>query len=390
MIQKKIVKKIFERFGLRLTKIDYSDTILTNVFDRQYKKKVLLSFVKEPFMAKISFRHSIYLECYSAAKIFDERKYQVDVIEYSSDQPYDINQYDVIYGFGEPLEKSFYFDTETDVIRISYLNGCNPSYSNLVSALRLKRFYKQKGILLPSSSRLLQRNWKLQTLLSNILIVLGNSFVTDTYLREDNTLNIHKLNAFFFDVFNIDLSQKDFDVSRRHFLWFGSSGAIHKGLDLLIDIFSNRSDIFLHICGVSSYEKKFLDFYKDAFKEQNIVNHGFVDISSCDFQELMYTCGAVLFPSASEGGAASILNVIANGGLIPIISKSAGLDLENVGIMLEQCTVEEIEEKINKFTKLPKTSIKEMSFAAKEHVRENYSYDKYFDGLRQLLNNAFE
>lgn len=390
LFSKNVVKNAIRGIGFEIHRAS-PHSIKANVFNRKYEKKVLISFTKEPFLCGINYRHSVFLECYSAAEIFDARGYQVDVVDYSSEQVHDLREYHVFYGFGEPMEKSFYLYEEKPITRISYLNGCNPSYSNLVSALRVKRFYEDKGVLLPGSARLTHKSWRLQAIASDLLIVLGNSFVASTYLNENSMTNVRSLNAFFFDVFDIDLSQKDFDLARKHFLWFGSSGAIHKGLDLLIDIFSERCDIYLHICGLSPDEKDFLSFYDKTLENcQNIVNHGFIDITSQAFQKLMYLCGAVVFPSVSEGGAASVLNTLANGGLIPIISKSTGLDLENYGIVFEKTCSGVVEQKINGFMKLSKSAIEEMSYEVKKHVRDVYSYKEYLENLDKLIGSIIQ
>ena len=174
----------------------------------------------------------------------------------------------------------------------------------------------------------LEQSPYLQTFLSDGVVVLGNDFVLDTYKNYDKqgAERFKNLNAFFYDVYDIDLSKKDFSKAKEHFLWFGSSGLLHKGLDLLIDIFSKRRDIYLHICGASKKEKDFFDYYGPALsKSKNIINHGFVDIKSEEFKNIMDQCAFIIFPSVSEGGAPAVLNTIANGGLIPILTKSTGL-----------------------------------------------------------------
>ena len=45
-----------------------------------------------------------------------------------------------------------------------------------------------------------------------------------------------------------------------------------------------------------------------------------------DFRKLMEMSGAVVFPSASEGGSPALLNVVANGALIPVVSRFTGVD----------------------------------------------------------------
>ena len=386
---KNLTKKILNSLGYKLIKTKNLPTIFDNIFKKKYPKKVLISFVQQPFISGINHHHSCFLECHTAAEIFDNLGYQVDVVDYNSENSYNLEKYEIIYGFGEPMESSFRFPSQKYIPKITYLNGCNPTYSNLVSTLRTKNFYQTKNFLIPSSSRIIKKAWRLQTLLSDVLIVLGNSFVANTYLQEDKELKVHNINAFFFDAFDIDLTQKNYSIAKKYFLWFGSSGAIHKGLDLLIDIFAKRDDITLHICGLSSRETMFLDFYGETIEKcPNIINNGFIDIYSSEFKELMLLCGAVIFPSVSEGGGVSVLNVLANGGLIPIISKSTGLDLEDYGIVFDEVSIQNIEKSIDKFLNFTELNIEILSTRVKNHVRDEYSYSKYKENLKAIIKNT--
>jgi hypothetical protein len=118
------------------------------------------------------------------------------------------------------------------------------------------------------------------------VIVLGNDFVLKTYTDYDTEKSerYKNLNAFYYDINNTDLNKKNFKEAKKHFLWFGSTGSLHKGLDILIEIFSNRNDIILHICGMNKNENNFIKFYEQNFNKcKNIINHGFVKIKSKNF-----------------------------------------------------------------------------------------------------------
>ena len=58
---------------------------------------------------------------------------------------------------------------------------------------------------------------------------------------------------------------KNFESSRKHFLWFGGGGAILKGLDLVVETFASLPHLQLSIIGPSAYEKEF---------EEILVAHG--------------------------------------------------------------------------------------------------------------------
>jgi len=143
---------------------------------------------------------------------------------------------------------------------------------------------------------------------------------------------------------------------------------------LLLEIFAERSDIYLHICGAPTRERGFFRYYDGLLsRSRNIINHGFVKMESVAFKTLMNTCGYVVFPSASEGGAAALLNVMANGGLVPIITKSSGLDLEEHGWVIRNQDLDLFAKAIGQAMALENQTLKEKAIKVKAHVRRNYS-----------------
>lgn len=386
---KNIIKYLINKLGYKITPIQSLNQpkILTNVFNSSCTKSVLISFSLSPFLEGVKNEHTNFLECYTAAEIFHELGYTVDVINFDEELQIDYTKYNIIYGFGESLEKAFYQDSaEQRIIKIFYGTGCNSTYSNKVSATRVIDFYKKCNILAPQSSRVVAKSWRFQTLMSDLVIALGNDFVVSTYIIDNQNLNCKSLPAFFFDVYDINIQNKNFESAQKHFLWFGSSGLLHKGLDLIIDIFSKRTDIFLHICGASKSEIIFFNYYQPIIdKSSNIIDHGFINLDSELFREIMNTCGFVIFPSVSEGGCPATLNVMANGGLVPIITTYCGLDLDQLGFISDEISEQAFTELINKALAFPVGDIKNMSFMVKEFVRKNYSYNSYKNNLTQLI-----
>ena len=58
----------------------------------------------------------------------------------------------------------------------------------------------------------------------------------------------------------------------------------------------------------------------------------------------MSECAFVVHPSISEGGSPSVLNVVANGGLIPVCSKACGVDLpEDGSVVIDEVTYDAFE-----------------------------------------------
>jgi len=135
-------------------------------------------------------------------------------------------------------------------------------YQNTVTLKRLKDFYKKKKVRLGESSRYVSKCYSAHVSFADSVIVLGNSICVSSY-KPYSYSKIYQLNAPFFKIFSYkEIIKEKKENFNRHFLWFGSSGAIHKGLDLLLDYFSKRKDLYLHICGNLTNEKKFMKVYE--------------------------------------------------------------------------------------------------------------------------------
>jgi hypothetical protein len=391
MYFKNIFQKLVNKFGFKIGKnFKIIPLFKKNVFKTKYKKRVLLSYITEPFVMKNAFSHTNTLECFIAAEIFNELGFCVDVANFNSDKKINYKKYDVIYGMGKILENSFYVD-KPNLTRMFYATGCNPTYSNNKTILKVRKFRENHNKLIIKSSRFIEKSTELQTLLSDRVVVLGNQLVLNTYTDLDvNALDRYKnLNAFYYDAHDTNSKNKDYSIAKKHFLWFGSTGLLHKGLDLLIDIFSKRDDIFLHICGAPESENEFFEYYSPILsKSKNIINHGFVDIKSEEYIEITNKCAFTIAPSVSEGGAASTLNTIANGGLIPIITKYSGLDVEEFGLVIEEPIISCVQDAIEKAEILSNENLINMSRLATEQIRSAYSHKNYKDNLTKIIKES--
>ncbi len=389
----KFVRDILLLFGLRISgDLKVYSLFKRNVFKSDSTKKVLLSYITEPFTLGLSYAHTNLRECYTAGEIFNELGYRVDVIDFSSTRRIDFSDYDVIYGMGAVLERSFYQNARP-LVRIFYGTGCNPAFSNIQTILKVRSFKERHGPFLIDSSRIVPTSTDAQVLLSDAVIVLGNEFVLNTYRVNDpeGGNRYCRTDIFFNDAVDLDVQTKDFSVAKKHFLWFGSGGLLHKGLDVLIDIFLTRPDLTLHICGAPAREEGFFQFYNPYLSgSPNIVNHGFVKMESPEFLHLMQICGYTVFPSVSEGGAPAILNVMANGGLVPIVTRSTGVDLDTVGEVLETDSMAGFAEAIDHAAAAPEEVLKQRAVQAKQYVRENYSFDKYKSTLKSHITSVLK
>lgn len=357
-----------------------------NVFKTSFQHNALVSYLTTPFIKGAQNRHTNHLECSFAANALNELGYNVDVIDFDYHEEITYDKYQIIYGFGNQYENSFY-DLNFKGKRILYSPGCNTVYSNLVSCLRLKEFSKNEGELNPKLIRTTNDAWPLQKYLSDAIICQGNDFVLNSYKGTFKDTNYYQINCFPLDCNQtIDNYKKKFSAAKHNLLWFGSQGSVHKGLDIALQLIEKHPELKLSIRGLNlKHEHAIIKRFSHLIDRNQVDVKQHVDINSSEFIELMQNCGAVIFPSASEGGAAALLTVMAHGGLIPIITKSCGLDIEHLGFIANETTIEDIELQLKKYLAVPDEELSELSQKIKTEINATYNISNYQKNIKVIL-----
>jgi glycosyltransferase involved in cell wall biosynthesis len=220
---------------------------------------------------------------------------------------------------------------------------------------------------------------------------LGDEFVFSHFTAEDRLNDkYHWLPGFYFPTVNTCI-KKDFEECRKSILWFGSSGMVHKGLDIAIDFAMEHPEYTLHICGGSRQETDFWNYYNPKLKAcDNIHNHGFVDIESEEYAHILSQCGILLNPSISEGGAVSVLNVLGNGSLLPVYSEATGIALSEVGICVPNVTYKEFEMALLNLATISDVEFEQKALAAHRLVKDNYTIEQYEKRMYLHLKDIIE
>ena len=137
---------------------------------------------------------------------------------------------------------------------------------------------------------------------------------------------------------------KDFAAARTRFLWIGSHGLVHKGLDLVLEAFARMPEVHLTVCGPIGEEPAFeAAFRRELYGTPNIETLGWVDIASPAFAALLQRTVALVYPSCAEACCGTVVNSM-QAGLIPLASRESGVDIdEGFGMLLGDGTVEAVE-----------------------------------------------
>ena len=175
-----MIKKIFREKLVHLVNL-WRKRQISNYYNKNYDKKVLISYITQPFR-KQSFSHTNYFEAKSLAKAMDDLGYVVDIIEYTTTKVNNINDYDVILGFGDIFQ--FHFENYTkDIKTIYYGTGMHVCHQNTATLERLKDVYDKKGKWVTDSARYVDKTWSYQTTVVDGILALGNEECASTYRK---------------------------------------------------------------------------------------------------------------------------------------------------------------------------------------------------------------
>lgn len=178
--------------------------------------------------------------------------------------------------------------------------------------------------------------------------------------------------------FTLDFSRK----KKTNFLVYGVDGFIHKGNDILVELFAKHHEWNLYLCGARGAEKAEEAGYKLT---ENVHVCGFVDTMSGQFQEIAAKCYYLLLPSCSESPSTSALTALRHG-IIPIVMKGNGLDeLGDYCRYFEDYHMESIEQTIAEAVCADEEVLQQQGRAAMEYADEHYTLADYTEQMRTVM-----
>lgn len=373
---------------------NYVDRMAKNPLKGSHERRALLSYIARPLRRRRAYTaHTNYNEVLAICEVLDELGYIVDVIHFQHIHPGTFRHYDLIIGFGAALEQALASKRANQAV-VFYGTGMAPERQNTASIGRLLEAFSKTNIWMIDSCRLVQFCWPLQTSIPDGMILLGNDVTRESYenfVSDRIRLQNVSCHPAIREVKSISLSDESGGgANDSGFVWFGSAGALHKGLDLLIDVFSSRTDAILHICGPVAQEKSFWDYYeKIVSKNDNIYYHGFVDIKSNKFIEIVSSSKFVIHPSCAEGQPSSVVNLMATG-LIPIVSQYSGINVPNVSICIESLNETSVEKAVDVAQNLSDEEFHVRRRTCMEWVRANHSIEAFKDLFKRNVSETLE
>ena len=351
--------------------------------------KVLLSYTTLPFISPQFLQsHTNQWECRRIAEIFLERGYAVDVVDFNNQSFLPKEKYDFCIDVFDKLNLFSSYLTE-DCVKIFHATGAHWLHNNIAEYDRLFDIKKRRNIVL-TPQRIFQPSHNIE--IANFVTVLGNDFTANTYKYANK--NIYSIPISTTHLYPSP-KNKNFDSVRKNFIWMGGVGMVHKGLDLVLEAFSNMPDFNLVVLGKkdNDFEKA---YYKELYQTKNIRYVGYVNPESDFFISTLDNSLSLIFPSCSEGGGGSVITAM-HAGLIPIVTFESSVSVNDFGVILKENTIAEIQRELQHIASLPVDvlklrAIQSWNYARKYHTRDTFSnaYEKFVDKLINIIKTKNE
>ena len=342
--------------------------------DGALRGKVLLSYIPEAFTSpdaeKLVHRHTHYWESAQIAATYLANGFSVDVVKYDDTQFMPKKEYDILVSARTDLERLAKLLPE-NCLKIAHLDTAHFLTNNARALARLVDTRERRGVAL-RNLRTIEENWAIEA--ADMGCVLGNEFTAESYKYAGKP--IHRIPISCTDTFPWPEDRK-FEDARTRFMWFGSAGFVHKGLDLVLEAFKELPDLSLTVCGPMKSEIRFVNaFNDDLYKTANIETPGWTDVTGPAHADICRQSVATIYPSCSEGGGGSVLTCM-HAGLIPIVTRGSSVDVGDFGIVLDAGTIEEIKSAANRLSSMTVTELENRARAAWEHARANHTQESF-------------
>ncbi len=350
-------------------------------------KRALVSYLVSPLLMPKRKRDRIVFSNFGIAqqipRVLNELGYVVDIIQYDCKGWKLPKKYDLFLGHGGINFEEIIDKLPTETVIIYFSTGIYWKEWNIREARRICDLALRRGYILPPDRPIRYSEEKANRAADGI-ICLGNQAAVDTY--RDFPLVIGINNATY-PVTSSGLKAKDYETGRKHFLFFSGGGNVHKGLDLLLEAFTG-THLHLHIC--QSIDADFKEVYMHELMEcSNIHVYGYVPMRSSRFESLANLCNWAISATCAEGQPGAIIECMGYG-LIPILPESANMNLEDFGIPLKVCTLEDIRESTSRLAQMSSEECRQRSLRARATAKTEYSPEHFNSSFTRAVQKIID
>lgn len=352
---------------------------------------VSLSYLAWPFREGIDSPrgrgHSNVFESVCIAEIWRDQGFRVEICQHDD------------RGYAPPADCMVAIDIHDNLVRwqprlsdgcikICHATGCHWLPQNMSELVRLEALRARRGVSLKPRRQLSPSQ---ACEVADVISILGNSYTQGTYYHCAKPIVRVPISSAYEFAWPYE---RDFESSKSRFLWAGSYGMVHKGLDLVIEAFSTMPDLTLTICGRAEKEEDFFSHYhRELTMTPNIRFLGWVDFASDRFCEIARTHASIIYPSSSEGGGGTVIHAM-HAGLLPICTHEASVDLGDFGVLIETGTVRAVSDAARRVAEMSSQEVSHRARAAWDYVRRMHTREvfrkNYADFVQQTIHSFAE
>jgi len=343
------------------------------------KGSVLFSYVTLPFLRPGPWdSHTNYWEGRNMVEAFLERGYAVDVIDSTNHVFIPAKQYDFFVDNAENIERLSPL-LGGHCKKILHITNAEPAFQNKAGSQRAEDLKARRGITLPPD-RNIPESHAINS--ADHATVLGNRFTSGTYGHANKPITRVPISTT--HLFSAP-KNKNFEATRKQYMWIGGAGPLHKGLDLVLEAFAAMPEYSLVVCAKLAPTDPFAKaFAKELYKTPNIKMLGFIDPGSDHFKKLCDESLGVVSVSCSEGGGGSVILGM-HAGLIPVVNYETSVDVGDFGTLLSDSRVETLQNAVRELSALSTDQLQTRALHTWEYVRENHTREQFAKEYRVFL-----
>lgn len=371
-----------KRYKLRRALFEYPFIQNANrVAEREGQKRALFVFLSEPFIMNPSnprfHNHQNLKQSLQMVHALGKAGFVVDVLDVNSNSSVPSAKYDLVVSHRSDLIADELLSE--GAMKVYLATGMNHEIYNKNLLSRYERLNaRRKCNLTPQG---LNEEMMPFVRASDAVVGFGNRLTAGSW----SSIICGPVMAFNnYGSLSMGSLERDWNSAKRNFLFYAGRLQIVRGLDLLLEIFPHHPNLHLYVCSAFKHEEPFSRCYnEELFHTPNIHAIGLVSKGEKRFREIVRHCGFIILPSCSDCQPGSVIEGM-HAGLIPLVTRETGLDVEEAGVIFDSDNEQDIEKAILHVSTIKESWLEERSQNAAKLASHRYSEAAFVERWRQI------
>ena len=330
--------------------------------------------------ARVPERHQNQSQQRELAQALAEHGYVVDAVDFDERRTAGLRaRYDLVVDLHPDTHTLYEGHRAPGARTIAYMTGCDPAHAAAAERARLDALERRRGVRL-APRRAVRPIPAAVYPTFDAMFLMGGRATLASYAPY-RLPPVHHLPNNGWD----DLEPTDAAVREPHrFLFLGSAGQVHKGLDLLLETFRDAPELELNVLSLYEREPDFVRAYAhELFRLPNVHAGGFPDLRDPAFRALQARCGWMILPSCAEGQAGTVTLALAYG-LPCVVSTACGFDDAEL-VTLPDCELPTLARTARALAGESGRALAERSAVARALYLQRYRPRHYAEAVRAAL-----